>query len=211
MRTINLDFPDDLHHRPGLSWSREERETVYTWLHQDSQLKRLLLFCLFHLGSLAIAEDAEDMWSWFCEKRLEKVTNKYDPALGGSYWDYLCFCLKRECWKKAKELNKKEQNMGLRDELEEDTYSLKLLIIPSSVQNPEEEVVKKEFIECLNRVLIELHQRNPRHYQAFVLVKIQGKNYKEAALALKTSENTARVWVHRAVATIRSMLQEKGY
>lgn len=79
--------------------------TVETLLDNRATLKELLRFCLWHLGSRATPEDAEDTLQDFCARYGQKITDTYKPG-PQSLETYFKLCLKRFCWKRCKQLQR---------------------------------------------------------------------------------------------------------
>jgi RNA polymerase sigma factor (sigma-70 family) len=90
--------------------------TVEALLGDRSTLKGLLRFCLWHLGSHATPEDAEDALQDFCARNSQKITNTYKPG-PQSLKTYFKFCLRRFCWKRAKQLrqHRKQTRLMIKD------------------------------------------------------------------------------------------------
>lgn len=72
----------------------------------DDSLRKLLWWCLRHLGTAATKEDAEDALQEFSDKRLPRVIATYRPG-SQSLESYVYLCLKRLCWRRGRKL--KEQ------------------------------------------------------------------------------------------------------
>lgn len=88
---------DSIFDEPGASWTPDERLRVVIWLNSKPQLDFLCFQALLHLGFRAQPEDAEDAWNDYCVKRLNRVIDRYNPAYGCRFWNYLLRCFRRFC------------------------------------------------------------------------------------------------------------------
>src|SRR5690349_18582735 len=64
------------------------------------------MHCLFHLGYGASNEDAEDALQDFCATHRQKVIDTYKSG-AQSPVDYFKLCLKRFCWRRARQLRRR--------------------------------------------------------------------------------------------------------
>jgi len=192
--------------KPGREWSREEYASIVAWLFDDLQLRKLLTLCLFSLGHMATAQDAEDALMEFCEKRLEKVSRIFDPDRGAGYWGYLRFCIKRDCG----HLQKPIQKITNRELPLEEIYRTvdgELEFDRASTPDPAPSY-QWEFNHLLKESLLKL---SPPYREAFVLVKLEDRNYEEASAILGISPGLARIRVHRAIGKLRNNQKLKLY
>lgn len=192
--------------KPGREWNREEYASIVAWLFEDLQLRKLLTLCLFSLGRMATAQDAEDAWMEFCEKRLEKVSRLFDPDRGGRYWGYLRFCIKRDCG----HLQKPIQKLSNRELPLEETYQtadgdLEFERASISDQTSSDQW---EFNRLLKESLLKL---SAPYREAFISVKLENRSYEDASAILGISTGLARIRVHRAIQKLRNNEKLKLY
>ena len=136
--------------KPGADWSAIERRKIIQWLFEEEQLRYLLQFCFFHLGSLATIEDAEDAWSEFCTRRLIGVIDSYDPTKGRRFWNYLLFCLERECKHSMRKMIKEEsKKLPIDVRLHTDEGDFEFIILPPYEENPASRLELQEFLQKL--------------------------------------------------------------
>jgi len=185
--------------KPGQEWSREEYASLVAWLFEEVQLRKLLTLCLFRLGSTATAQDAEDVWMEFCEKRLEKVSRLFDPERGAEFWVYLRFCLKREAGHFRKPIEKiSAQELALEERYQTTDGDLEFERAVASDPAPNEQW---EFNRLLKESLLML---SPPYREAFILVKLEDRDYDEASTILGITSGLARIRVHRAIEKLRN-------
>ena len=192
--------------KPGREWNREEYASMVTWLFDDIQLRKLLTLCLSSLGSVAAAQDAEDAWMEFCEKRLEKVSRLFDPERGSGFWGYLCFCLKRESGHFRKPIQKRsDKELALEETYQTTDGEVEFERASTSDPAPSDQW---EFNRLLKELLMKL---SPDYREAFILVKLEDRSYEETAAILGISPGLARIRVHRAIAKLRNNQKLKMY
>jgi len=192
--------------KAGREWSREEYSSIVAWLFEEPQLRMLLTLCLFSLGSSATPQDAEDIWMEFCEKRLEKVSKLFDPERGSGFWGYLRLCLKREAGHLRKPLERRSDNeLGLEETYQTTDGEVEFERASAPEQAPSEQW---EFNRLLGELLLKL---SPPYREPFILVKLEDRNYEEAAAILGISPGLARIRVHRAIEKLRNNEKLKLY
>jgi RNA polymerase sigma factor (sigma-70 family) len=192
--------------KPGREWSHEEYSSVVAWLFEEPQLRKLLTLCLFGLGSMATPQDAEDALMEFCEKRLEKVSRLFDPERGGGFWGYLRFCLKREAGHLRKLIEKtSDQELGLEETYQATDGEVEFERASTADQTSSDQW---EFNLLMKELLIKL---SPPYRDAFILVKLEDRDYEKAAAILSISPGLARIRVHRAIEKLRHNEKLKLY
>ena len=194
---------------PGRDWSSKDRQRVIRWLFEPTQFTYLVRFCLYHLGPNPLTEDAEDAWAEFCATRLEAVLLTYDPLKGRRFWNYLLFCLERECGHYRRKLARQDNaETPLEIQLPGDDDVIEIVLTADESGSPGTHVETQEMLALLNRCLATLP---PRHRQAFVMVELQALDYAEAATSINEKPGTIRVWACRARAALRECLRQGGY
>ena len=179
---------------------------MVAWLFEEAQLRKLLTLCLFNLSSMATAQDAEDAWMEFCEKRLEKVSRLFDPERGGGFWGYLCFCLKREAGHLRKPIEKRsDQELRLEETYQATDGEVEFERASTSDPIPSDQW---EFNSLMKEMLMKL---SPPYREVFILIKLEDRNYEEAAAILGVSPGLARIRVHRAIEKLRNNEKLKLY
>lgn len=192
--------------KPGREWSREEYSSIVEWLFEEAQLRKLLTLCLFNLGNMATAQDAEDAWMRFCEKRLERVSWLFDPERGSGFWGYLRFCLKREAGHLRQPIEKSsDKELSLEETYQAENGEVELERASTSDPTPSDQW---EFSDLLKDLLMKL---SPPYREAFILIKLEDRNYEEAAAILGISPGLARIRVHRAIEKLRNNEKLKLY
>jgi RNA polymerase sigma factor (sigma-70 family) len=192
--------------KPGREWSREEYASIVAWLFEEPQLRKLLMLCLFSLGIAATAQDAEDAWMEFCEKRLEKVCKLFDPQRGGRFWGYLRLCVKREVGHFRGPIQKvSDTELSLEETHQTDDGEIEFERASLADQSRGDQW---EFNDLLKELLLKL----PAPYrEAFILVKLEDRDYDEASAILGISAGLARIRVHRAIQKLRTNAKLKLY
>ena len=192
--------------KPGREWDREEYASLVAWLFEEAQLRKLLALCLFSLGNAGNPQDAEDVWMEFCEKRLEKVSRLFDPERGAGFWGYLRFCLKREAGHLRRPMEKmSEQELGLEEtyQTEDGDREYERAAASDTASSDQQEI---HYI--LKELLMKL---SPPYRDAFILVKLEDRDYADASTILNISPGLARIRVHRAIEKLRNNEKLKLY
>ena len=207
-----IEIPDTIEKifsHPGSHWSPEEQIRVIEWIFNTAQLNYLLRFCLYHLGSQASSEDAEDAWAGFCTYRLPSMIRLYNPEKGRQFWNYLLYCLQNECGHLRKKIHKrakKEQPLQITLPSGDDEFEFSFE--PSTRDNPADYIEENDLIMALQNC-IEFLQ--PHHRKAFIMVVLQESGYTLASETLNEAPGTIRVWVCRARAALKKCLSSKGW
>lgn len=211
---------EDIFSKAGASWTEDERNRVWEWLHENEQLRRLLLSAKHWLGIWAEPVDAEEVWSkynlypsskykgeWIFP--LQGVMKSYDPEVENalSFWDYLSCCFKRFC---VKEAVRKAKDPTVR--LEQGTNDGDTFVIEIIDEDPGNNSLKKlegkEFRRALERKLQTL---KPRHQEVFILCDQKNHTAKEAAEILDVPEGSVKGWLSRARQEIQEYLRKEGW
>ena len=204
MPVVTPEPIEALFDRPGHKWSASERAAVVEWLFDGGTFGYLVRFCLLYLGLEATAADAEDAWAEFCATRLDALLVSYNPALGRRFWNYLLFCLQRECGHYRRRLTRQARNeTGFEAQLQTEDGEIEFALAADHSQEPSAALEMQDTLELLNRCLAAL----PAHHrQAFLLVEVQQMSYAEAGARLKERPGTVRVWNCRARAALRKCI-----
>lgn len=195
--------------KPGKYWTSGERELIIRWLFEEHQFKYLIHFCLYHLGYWASDQDAEDAWSEFCSKRLHSVINSYDPQKGRRFWNFLLFCLERECKHMKRKIEKniaKEETF--KGEFQSEEIKFEIRNQPSAGINPSLETEYYEFLQILEKCLGKLPIKLKKTFQ---LVVLQDRSYEETSSILDERVGNLRVYIFRAKQMLRGCLGSEGW
>lgn len=197
--------------KPGREWTEDERTRVKEWLNSPPQIFYLWLLALRHLGSGATMEEAEDAWSEFCVKELDRVIDSYKPGIEGGlrFWGYLEFCFKRFCWKEGKKIRKRRKHeIQLELTVEtDDGETIEIEIVDIRSLSPEEKLLLDE-----RRLLVQrcINKLPPEHREVILMHYFEELSVSEIAVVLGTSVSNVKVRLHRARQKIARCLQKEG-
>ncbi len=173
-----------------------------SFLEDPGKRKRLLRFCLWHLGRGATAEDAEDALSDFVKDCLPKVCAHY-KADKGSFEAYLNTSLRNFCWKRGKELRRKRrveiavEQMSPADGVPADFDD------PSPGCSPAEMLEQQEERSAVRNAVAMLSAED----EAVILLRYKDElSHAEIGERLNISEGAARTRLHRAQERVRQYL-----
>jgi RNA polymerase sigma factor (sigma-70 family) len=106
MRRVRSDQSSRAEPPVPLGAASSTEEVAKALIGTDASLRKMVRWCLRHLGRVATNEDAAEILQEFLAKRLARVVARYEPgAQSLESWVYLC--LARFCWKHGKQLKKK--------------------------------------------------------------------------------------------------------
>jgi RNA polymerase sigma factor (sigma-70 family) len=180
--------------KPGRDWSLSERSKVIEWLN-EKQLKFLLYFGLLHLGS-ANAQDAENAWQDFEEKKLNDRIDRYDPAKGLHFWNWLLLCFKQDCWKvEGKKRREGIRQITIKDASEGEDDSTPGLELVDTTDDPEKALGRKQ-----ERMAVwdEVKKLPPTYFQVIKMYYFDEMQVPEISKQLGISESLVKIRLHRA-------------
>jgi RNA polymerase sigma factor (sigma-70 family) len=188
--------------KPGRSWSFEERKTIVDWLFPADP---------YDLGCYAIKflrsewprlplDVANEAFSSFLGRRLDRLLSLYDPDLG-NLKGYLRFCLRRHCQSCAFRQWKKDVRQA---DLTEEVGNLGSVLATSIQELPDRRLEQREVIRTLPKVFGRL---SDQHRQA-LMMRAEGKSYEEIARDLGVSLAVVKNRLHRARLQLRRELAE---
>lgn len=129
---------------PGLP---ELGAVIDALLEDHNSAKKLIRFCLWHLGNGCTAEDAEDALYEFYSLHRHEVIDTFRPG-PQSPEDYFKYCLKRFCWDQGKKIRNSIRNtesIEQRREYEEDGSRMEIPIPETRERwNPEAKMLAHE-------------------------------------------------------------------
>lgn len=108
MRSARSDQSSRTEVPVSLATASTVEEVVEALLSNNDSLRKLLRWCLRHLGTAATEQDAEDALQAFCTNRLSHVIVTYKPG-SQSLESYIFLCLQRLCWRRAKRLKQRRR------------------------------------------------------------------------------------------------------
>lgn len=163
-------------------------------LDDRAALKKLVQYCLWHLGWDASYEDAEDALQEFCTRYRQRVIDTYKPG-AQSLITYFKLCLSRYCWKKGKQLRRQAQDA--------DSLAVDLQVIDDNkIGSPLERILagrddrKREDLE--GRLSEAISHLPPDQQQLLKLRYEENQSIRQIAAELGISESAAKVRLFRA-------------
>jgi hypothetical protein len=138
--------------KPGVRWTLPERIEVKEALNQPAPLRCLLLIALRRLGRGATAQDAEDAWTKYVERRLDADIDKYHPDKGLRFWPFVRKWFEWFCQDEGKTLRKQlQRQVSLVVETGEGVTIELELVDEHASHDPERALSQKQFLTLLNR------------------------------------------------------------
>ena len=196
-----MEEPDlaEVFKKPGSRWSQSEIQACWAWLYKPHRQRFLLAFILRHLGPSARPEDAEDVWSEFALSSVERIMQSCDPGRGRSFPSYLGFCLKRECSRFRKSLERvSEREQQVLDEL---ARSMALRV----EENESGSIDPGELIrEASGRITPRLAEAVKDHH-------LLGKPLAQIAAEREVALGTVKAWLHKGRQELKEELEKLGY
>lgn len=204
--------------KPGCAWAVCERRRIWEWLFSEPQITRAIYACLYALGSSADLEDAEDFWSKYCQDRLNKIIDLFDPTLSHNYqnfWSFLLFCLRRDSHKQGQAITRLRQrerplqteHLTHRGEIVEDED-----FRDDSQGDPLDQLADGEFIQLIRQALDWLRATGKGALaEAFERVHLNEESPKIVAGDLGVTANLISVRVNRAANEIKQFLWRNGW
>jgi RNA polymerase sigma factor (sigma-70 family) len=204
---------DAIFDQPGREWTPAERVMVIEWLLEDEQLQYLLNFTLRILsrtlrntGLKVAPKHAEQVFWDYIGKLWQQDLEKYDPAEGRRFWNYLLKWLEYYCQTEGKKiiLNSSQfiDNQVQTDEGEE----IELEFRDSGLQ-PDEAFELKERREKVRKCVMAL----PADYRVVtILFYFAEMLVKDIAAMLGISEELVKVRLFRARHKLAECLRKEG-
>ena len=199
-----------IYERPGRQWTAAEKQRVKEWLLASEQLGALLHFALYNLGEGVSAEDAEDTCAVLLAHRLDALINLYDPTRGRRFWNYLLFCLERECWRDGDKLRQRrwrEPSLDVEVDLGDGNSLALEWRFAVSEMNPEAAVEKVELWLALQHCLETLP---PAFYQLVIRHYFDEEPLAKISVTLGLSEINVKVRLYRARQKLAECLAAEG-
>lgn len=197
--------------KPGREWTEDERNRVKEWLNSPPQIFYLRLLALRHLGRGATIEDAEDAWSEFNVKELDRVIDSYEPGIEGGlrFWAYLELCLKRFCWKEGKRIREhRSHESPLESQVEiEAGETIEFEIKDIHTLSPEDQLLLKERVRILQQCLNKLSGEDRR---VILMHHIDELSFSKIAESLGGSSGALKTRCCRARQEMALCLRKEG-
>lgn len=196
--------------KPGLQWTRAERNDVWIWVNSPPQLRLLLWKASLNLGTGSTAQDAEDAWSKFNLQRYHRVVDLYNPAQG-TFWNYLTFSFARACYNEGRRSRRNREYVTPIEEMHRYDDQAEGLELPSEYagDDPERMVHYQELLKAIEEALAQM--KNPNHARVWRLRYFEGLEIGEIAAIMNCPKNTVSVWLLRANEKMEEYLLMKGW